>query len=133
MTATANVFTSSQYQFSKVRVVPSTPNAAFDSPTEYKKSIKKSDIPAERLVRLLLKQHPRFIWHATVRQNSVAIFELLADATDMARSLPVYEVVWLNEDIKTAFKQLLEAPQYQNWLNESLTHRFGDLLMKTLR
>jgi hypothetical protein len=118
------------------RILEQPPSLEWDihltTTNDYKKSIKKSDIPAEILEHLLLKQHPRFIWHATVSQNAVAILELLADATDMARSLPIYEVVWLNEDIKAAFKQLLESPQYQNWLHESLTHRFGGLLMETL-
>ena len=56
------------------------------------------------------------------------ILELLADATDMSRSLPIYQVLWHNDTVKNSFNQRLEALSLCDLFIEILTQRFWTLL-----
>jgi hypothetical protein len=96
---------------------------------DYKKAIKKLPSLQETTKEsLLLKQHPRFIWRAILRHNTVDILEVLADATDMGRSLPIYEMTWYNDEIKAIVNQFLEAPQLQPLWDEFLPQQFRTFL-----
>lgn len=95
---------------------------------EYKKSLRQNKAPLEKLEELLFKPHPRFIWRAVATHGSEPVLELLADATDMDRSLPIYEVVWLNDELRSVIQQLIEAPDNQVALTKLLTRRFWELL-----
>jgi hypothetical protein len=77
---------------------------------------------------LLLLQHPRFIWRAVLCINGVAALELLTDATDMARSFPLYRAIWRDAQVYAALSALLNAPGLTDLLTKALTQRFYDFL-----
>jgi len=100
---------------------------------DYKARVKRSGAISTSIAeQLLLRSHPRFIWKATLKYNDTEILELLSDATDMARSLPVYEVVPLNIQFEMALRDYLQAPQLQALLSDALTPRFLRLLLDKL-
>ncbi len=43
---------------------------------------------------LLAKPQPHYIWHAALSSNGTPMIDLLCDATGIARSSPVFDVVW---------------------------------------
>ena len=94
----------------------------------YKKILKRSLIAKDRIEQLLLFQHPRFIWRVLLRVGGVSALELLVDATDMARSLPIYQAVWLNQAVYAPVFQLLNEPALENTMIEYLTKRFYKFL-----
>jgi hypothetical protein len=99
----------------------------------YKKSLKAQQLLRnEQLEHLLLRQHPRFIWRACLTQHGVKTIELLFDATDMERSLPIYQVIWHSEKVKAQSRRLLEMPELQDQWIEYLTRPFLTLLMESL-
>lgn len=77
---------------------------------------------------LIFQQQPRFIWSATLGFDNVNLVELLADATDMERSLPFFEIVWYDASLETAVKGLLNAPSLDQALGRLLTRRFLEFL-----
>ncbi len=94
----------------------------------YKALIKALGLPSQQVERLLFEHHPRFIWRASLRMRGTLAVELLADATDMARSFPLYRAVWCDPSGYNATIQLLDAPATQAALRHFLTPRFFDLL-----
>ena len=72
------------------------------------------------------------MWRGLLRVSEVEVLELLVDATDMARSFPVFEAIWLHEGFRSAMDALLKAPAMQPSLTEALTRRFLDLLKDSL-
>jgi hypothetical protein len=95
---------------------------------EYKAYLKLSGMGKTRLEELLLFHHPRFIWHAALSVNGLLALEMLIDATDMARSFPVYYAIWREPAVYTAISSLLNDPAHQVVLPKMLTPRFFDLL-----
>lgn len=95
----------------------------------YKARLREFGLPVQQVEELLFEQHPRFIWRATLRFNGTSALELLADATDMARSFPVYRAVWCDAGVRNGVIALLNAPATQALLRQNLTHRFCDLLI----
>jgi hypothetical protein len=77
---------------------------------------------------LLLFQHPRFIWYAMLSINGAVALELPIDATDMARSYPVYRAIRRDADLYTAFDTVLNAPAHQAAIADILTLRFVSFL-----
>jgi hypothetical protein len=100
---------------------------------DYKKSLRANETANEKLEDLLFMPHPRFIWRAVATHQALPVLELLVDATDMERSLPIYEVVWLNEDVKSTINALLEEPDDHAVLTKILTRRFLELLQQTTK
>jgi hypothetical protein len=76
----------------------------------------------------VLEQHPRFIWRALLKNNETVLMELLADATDIPRSLPFYQIIWHNQELKKAFKQILSNLFARRFLNTPLTKPFVEFL-----
>jgi hypothetical protein len=97
---------------------------------DYKNSVKKSGITAEKLKGVLVAQHPRFIWRAVLKYKSLPILEMLADATDMARSFPIYELFWLERATESDVHRLLNlsGPQ-KRWVMDILTWPFWKFLL----
>src|SRR5207244_3136162 len=101
--------------------------------TEYKEMLRGTAyLAAPERERLLFKPQPRFIWRAILRVTGVEVLELLTDATDMARSFPIREALWLNEAFKQGVKTLLTAPAMQPSLNDILGRRFLDFIQRRL-
>jgi hypothetical protein len=98
----------------------------------YKELVKSSGLPSAELERLLLTPQPRFIWRAVLRVPTADVLELLADATDMARSFPMFDAIWHHEGFKSAMREVLTAPAMQPSLVEALTPRFLDFLKSKL-
>ncbi len=95
----------------------------------YKSLIKNLGLTKQQTESLLFEHHPRFIWRATLRFNGTLALELLADATDMARSFPLYRAVWCDPNVRNGTITLLNAPATQATLRQDLTPRFCDLLI----
>src|SRR5258708_22217737 len=68
------------------------------------KAVVRSDPtrPPEAKRNILSAHHPRFWWRAVLSVNGQKVVELLFDATGIARSLPVTQIIWLQEDFATA-------------------------------
>jgi hypothetical protein len=95
---------------------------------EYKDGLKNRSLPVLEVERLLFKPQPRFVWRAVLRVLGLEVLELLTDATDMARSFPIREAVWLNDSFKQGVRTLLTTSTMQQWLIDALTRRFLDFL-----
>jgi hypothetical protein len=95
---------------------------------QYKTILRSLGLPLQQVEPLLLLHHPRFIWRASLRFGGTLALELLADATDMARSFPLYRAIWCDPAVHTAVITLLNAPATQAALRQALTPRFFDLL-----
>lgn len=99
---------------------------------EYKKFIKNSQQHRGKVLEgLILEQHPRFIWRATLKFDRTDILELLFDATDMARSLPVYHAQWYNQELRNLLNGLLKRSELQNRIIPFLTRPFLEFLIET--
>jgi hypothetical protein len=90
----------------------------------FKREIQKSSLPAATRADLLFAALPRFLWRALLRVEGSVVIEVLLDATDMARSLPVKKVLWHHPQFAEASSALLYAPRMQSALSETLTPRF---------
>jgi len=99
----------------------------------------KHDLPrlggpaAVSLQRALLDQHPRFVWRATYKINGRNIFELLADATDLERSLPIYAGIWYDTDVARRLYESLADPALLPFGLFTLSRRFCALLCRSLQ
>ncbi len=100
---------------------------------DYKRSFHSFGvIDAPTVEKVLLTQHPRFIWRCALMIGGSNICELLADATDMSRSLPTYFILWYDARFRSAFSQALNAPRLQSLLYQMLTARFAEFLKAQL-
>jgi len=79
--------------------------------------------------QVLLDQHPRFIWCAALRYRGILLFELLADATDMERSMPFYDLLWHDQTFRTSLVNILSTTQLKNLISAMLTERFADFIL----
>jgi hypothetical protein len=101
---------------------------------DYKRSFHSSGmVDAPTIEKVLLTQHPRFIWRCVLTIGGSNICELLADATDMSRSLPTYFILWYDATFKSAIAQAVNAPKLQALLSKMLTARFADFLKEQLK
>src|SRR5205823_5441414 len=66
----------------------------------YKSIVKNSKVPTQQIEHLLYEHHPRFIWRAALYFGGTLALELLADATDMARSFPLYRAAWCDPNVR---------------------------------
>ena len=70
----------------------------------------------ETLARVLLNQHPRFIWRAVLSIKGRKVLDLLADATDIERSFPFFEAIWHHDEYQAKLKLFLNDPIVHNYL-----------------
>jgi hypothetical protein len=97
----------------------------------YKKLLKKRGHRDVQSRELLLRQHPRFIWRALLRTGDAEALELLIDATDMARSFPIYEIIWHDAGLRRACKTILSTAALTELLHKTLTPRFFQALERS--
>jgi hypothetical protein len=101
---------------------------------DFKLSVKAAGaITGSNLQTQLLKQHPKYIWRSVLRLGQNELVEVLADATDMARSFPIYEMIWYEDAVKGLAKKLLESSGVSRLLVELLTRRFFEFLLESVR
>lgn len=96
-------------------------NLHLTTTNQYKQLLKTSALTKDLIEPLLLQQHPRFIWRALLTIEGQPVFELLADATDMARSFPIYRAIWHDANLKEAFSKIRSTAQGHPPLKEALT------------
>lgn len=97
---------------------------------KYKKQIKnRLSANPEYLQRQRLKQHPKYIWCAELTVNGQLVLEVLSDATDMQRSMSVYDVFWHNTQLKSEMQGLLASEAAQAALIDVLTKPFLAFLL----
>jgi hypothetical protein len=95
---------------------------------DYKTAVRALGLRETEMSQVLIAQHPRFIWNATLRVNGAEALELLVDATDMARSFPIYRAIWRDAAICGAVHRVMRDPANQDILRELLTSAFFVLL-----
>ncbi len=85
---------------------------------------------------LLFSPHPRFWWRATMTYRGLPCFDLLFDATGIARSFPLSAIVWRvdavaelvkhlvkTEPAATAVSKMLKSERYVGFLRKSIEVR----------
>jgi hypothetical protein len=97
---------------------------------ELKKDIKKAKLSMDQMDQVLMKAHPRFIWRASITIHGLKTLEFLADATDMARSFPIYHVIWHRNELKETLRALLRNKRLEMALGQLLVAPFVSLLKK---
>ena len=117
-------------------LIPSDAKSEWDlyltTTNRYKKDTKATGILSDEIIqKIILTQYPRFLWKAILRVNNIEIVELLADATDMARSLSIFQINWCNEKYENAFNSLLQNSQLHNDLVTILDVRFYNFLKES--
>lgn len=77
--------------------------------------------------KLLLDNHPRFIWRIRASVRKIPLFEILADATDMARSFFFYRLWFINRDFGKYIKSKMAEPGGKDSVTRYLTSKFVKL------
>ncbi len=95
-----------------------------DESNQLKRDLKDSSLADAMRLDLLSLAHPRYVWRGALSADGTKVLEVLIDATDMARSLPVYRVVWQNEQLRDAFNRLLAMKQFEAGLIKTLGEPF---------
>lgn len=69
--------------------------------SELKKDIRAAaHLGVEQRSSILFGAHPRFLWRAVLlSKDKQPLVELLLDATDMERALPVYQIIWWDQEL----------------------------------
>jgi hypothetical protein len=84
------------------------------STNEYKELIKRqADVSKQTKMMVLLSTQPKYFWRAILRIEGHPVMELLADATDMSRSFPIFFAVWHNQEDKTTLHKYLESHDFK--------------------
>ena len=77
---------------------------------EYKSLIKgDATIPQSVKRRVLLEAKPKYFWRAVLTFDKAKTLELLADATDMSRSFPIFFAIWHNQEDKLTLHSYLAS------------------------
>lgn len=95
---------------------------------ELKRTLSLDPTARPKKAELLFKQHPKYIWSASLSHGKCKLFEILADATDMERSLPFYEMIFLDEEFRKRLESVLASAKLQPHLEKWLTVRFFEFL-----
>ena len=85
-------------------------NVRLTTTNAMKADLRKNGDGNEAREQLLLEQHPKFIWRATLIFQKSDLVELLFDATDLARGFPLYRVVWHDKEAAKVSKKIMELP-----------------------
>jgi len=81
---------------------------------------------------ILSAHHPRFWWRAVLFVSGRPVVEMLFDATGLARSLPLTEVVWLSESFSDAIAKDLSDRSIWSTLRDHLPERLLIFLRDSL-
>ncbi len=99
---------------------------------EYKSSFALENSAYPSLPDILFNQQPRFMWRASLSSDGQKLMEILFDATDMARSLPVLSITWHNDSFKGALQLLFGMAGLESQLDEVLQPKFRKFIQKNL-
>lgn len=88
----------------------------------------KSHVSQEDLTRVLLSQHPRFAWRSLLRVGGTPVLDILADATDIERSFPFYEAVWMEDSRRNEVREILADPVVRGYLSIEYSRLLSFLL-----
>ncbi len=99
---------------------------------DYKTTLKTiPGFPREDLKRLVFRQHPKFIWKTTLRVKGTTLLEMLLDATDMARSQPIYEAIWFDPNLRDQINKLLRHDALRSIIIPRISESLLDFLVKS--
>ncbi len=88
-------------------------------------------VPPDRLEKVLVEGHPRFVWRGILRRGPRALVELLVDTTAMTQSFPVSQLWWHDDVLKSSLRNLLRLSQLEATLKQLLTTRFLEFIRAT--
>jgi hypothetical protein len=109
-------------------------NVCLQTSNGFKRSLReKAGLPLSEVERLLLQNHPRFLWVVNFQSKGRHLLRLLADATDMERSLPIYDLLFTDPDFRDACRQALEGPEHGDQLKTNLTARFHSRILDRVK
>ena len=95
---------------------------------EFKRDV-KNEFPAGFRSPILLSQHPRFIWRIRLAVKGKVVMDLLADATDLERSMPIYCVIKTNAALSNQFLDILCEPSLKDTIIKLLTEPMYNLML----
>lgn len=95
---------------------------------DYKNLLKQETNDPKTLEAALLRQHPKFIWRATLANKGARMVEFLVDATDMSRSLPIYSVTWYNKQLQGLIERLTREKSLEAITTKVLSSRLRTFL-----
>ena len=94
------------------------------STNDYKATI-GNEISTEVLEELRFRQHPRFIWRVRLRVNNKPALEMLADATDISHSFPIYGLLWKDKRLmERSVNSTINDTRLRPLLAQTLTEPF---------
>lgn len=96
--------------------------------SELKRDLRSSVADTGMRREILLQHQPRFIWRATLVVDGVKALDLLADATDIAPSMPLYAALWYDQQLRAWIHASLAQPKLRTVLRDILTDRFVGFL-----
>jgi hypothetical protein len=83
----------------------------------------------QKLENILVKQHPKYIWRATLSYENTRILDFLADATGTSRACPFYQMVWYDETLKNRFQAFIGENKERHETMNSLTSELRNFLL----
>lgn len=90
---------------------------------DLKKEYKTNSVDFKTKEKILFSSLPKYIWVASCYVGNIKVFDFICDATEVANSMFMIDVVSFDETTRIRFKEsLLENPKY----SESFKHFCGD-------
>lgn len=99
---------------------------------ELKSSLRKSGASRPVLERILACSHPRFIWRVCAYQGDSPLFEVLADATGIARSFLPYLIWYQHAGFEYLIGSQLDTAQWDARVTRSLSSPFVKLFRESV-
>jgi hypothetical protein len=92
-----------------------------------KAHVKAWNLSADLLEGVLVQSLPRFVWRATLSIDRIPSLEMVFDATGIARSFSVLQVVFRRDELRDALRAVVHYAGFQKLLGPDFTK----LLMET--
>jgi hypothetical protein len=99
---------------------------------ELKSGLRKSAASQRVLERLLAPSHPRFIWRVCAYHADTPLFEVLADATGIARSFLPYLIWYQHAGFEYLIRSELDTPDWDDRVMKSLPSDFVKLFRESV-
>ncbi len=104
---------------------------------DYKRKVREEQFRSRDVRRAILSSpHPRFWWRAVLSIAGEPAAELLFDATGIARSVPLTEIVWINEELAAELERGLTQgadESVREVVVENCTRPMFDFVVGSLR
>lgn len=94
----------------------------------FKRFLRKEHISNSDARQVITESLPRYLWRATMYNDEDAVLELIADATDTARSCPLLRTIWYDVQVKQVFEDVLSLSEVDKKFRLMLRPRFFELL-----